>query len=70
MELILSRPGMIRTFNTEWKLNWVPAIIGYSRNFKKEISEILSTRNDPSGKYNFNERHNYLILQMKRIMKN
>ena len=52
MELILSRPGMIRTFNTEWKLKWVPAIIGYCRNLKKkEICEILSTRSDPSGEY-------------------
>ena len=42
MEQILSRPGMLRAFNMEWKMKWVPAIIGYCRTLKKkDICEIL-----------------------------
>lgn len=43
MELILSRPGMLRTFTMEWKTKWVPAIIGYSKNLKKkDMSDLLA----------------------------
>ena len=35
MELILSRPGILRAFSTEWRVKWVPAIVGYCRRLKK-----------------------------------
>ena len=43
MELVLSRPGMLRTFTTEWSMKWVPAVVAYSKNLKrKEVKEIFS----------------------------
>lgn len=52
MELILNRPGMMHTFSTEWKLKWVPAILGYCRTLKKkDVSEVLSSHNILSGEH-------------------
>lgn len=46
MELVLSRPGMMHSFSTEWRVKWVPSIIAYSRGLKrKEISELFANRN-------------------------
>lgn len=46
MELVLSRPGMMRAFKTEWRVKWVPAIIAYSRGLKKkEIAQLFAKRN-------------------------
>ena len=43
MELVLSRPGMLRTFTMEWSMKWVPAVVAYSKNLKrKEVKEIFS----------------------------
>ena len=43
MELILSRPGVFRTFSTKWRVKWVPAIVSYSKSLKrKEISDLIS----------------------------
>ena len=48
MELILSRPSMLRTFTTEWRVKWVPAVLTYCKALKKkEILEIL--KKDPNS---------------------
>lgn len=53
MEQILSRPGMMHTFDMEWKMKWVPAIIGYCKSLKKkDICEVFSKHSaDHSGDF-------------------
>ncbi len=51
MELILSRPSVMRTFTAEWKMKWVPAIVEYSRGLKKKdvVAVLSGFDGDPSG---------------------
>lgn len=53
MELILSRPGLFRSFSAEWNMKWVPAIIAYCKGLKKRrIAEVFSSHDDDStGKW-------------------
>lgn len=49
MELILSRPGMLRTFTAEWKAKWVPAVTAYCKGLKrKEICQVFSKHDSSS----------------------
>jgi hypothetical protein len=50
MELILSRPGALSTFITEWKGKWVPAILEYCRALKKkDIVKLMSDHQYSTG---------------------
>ena len=52
MELILSRPGVLNTFTSEWTRKWVPAIVEYSKALKRrDIVELISDQNS-SGTVN------------------
>ena len=52
MDLILSRPNVFRTFSTEWRVKWVPAIIAYCKRLKKkEILKVITEhQTDSLGK--------------------
>ena len=44
MDLILKRSGGYRSFQSEWKDKWAPAILQYSRHLKrKEIKDLLDS---------------------------
>lgn len=58
MELILSRPGVLRTFSTEWRAKWVPAIIAYCKGLKKrDIVEYITTHNSDENSGGFSKLH-------------
>ena len=54
MELILSRPGVVRSFTTEWTIKWVPAILSYSKHLKKKDIVDLLANHESAGVYYVN----------------
>ena len=50
MKLILSRPGVLNTFTSEWERKWVPAINEYCKTLKKkDIVEFISNHNSTTS---------------------
>lgn len=46
MELVLNKTSLLRTFSTDWKGKWAPAISNYcSRSKRKDIKEIIQSTN-------------------------
>ena len=69
MELILSRPGALRTFSSEWSMKWAPAIIAYCKRLKKKDSAVIINGHESSGYWQYLNIRKSTPLQMLRVTK-
>ena len=42
LDLVLKKPGLYRSFSTDWKQTWVPAVLEYCQRLKrKDVAALL-----------------------------